>query len=55
MLTIRGVWGGGAPLPYGGEVWGGGCALPINFFGIFIPKWRISVHSAAVILGSENA
>jgi len=41
---------GVSPSPTGER--SGGCPLPI-FFWIFIPKWCISVHSAAVILGKR--
>jgi len=40
-----GVWGGGIPLPTGGEAWGGGSPLPRKFFQSFIKKWRVLVDS----------
>ena len=41
-----GLVNGGSREGKGGEVWGGGCAPSPEIFWIFIPKWRIFVHSA---------
>ena len=46
-----GLGEGVSPFPTGEGSGEGAVPPPQNFFGIFIPKWRISVHSAAVILG----
>ena len=39
------VWGGGVPLPTGGEVWEWGCAPSAeNFFRFWSSKRRVLVH-----------
>jgi len=42
---------GGVPHPTRRGLGRGLCPLPRKILEFFIPKWRIFVHSAAVILG----